>query len=416
MAIDYVKDGTTYSEFVKLVGRTIRVMRDSHTALNFRQSISTHKEKGGLFLNFQVWSAENDLVIRKDLEDRLPAGTILERINGVNAKTIYHAVSDISIFEGASITGFGRITDVLYTQMLCLNIDIKPWNDIQVRLPGDSKSTVIRYPGRTAKSIEKLNKSKNEVPVYDLDIDVDNDLAVLKVGSFMYGSGRKYYRFIRKSFKEIEKSGVKRLAIDLRNNTGGSSNRMKTLLSYIGTDSILIPANIIAKQSATSNENFKRTFGKTARFYIRNFKSKSIDAQNYLRIAENPIGIQDTVYFEKTNTSNSNAHFDGKQFLFINGLSGSASVNFAAVFKMNQLGTIIGEPCLGPIDGTWGNPSPIKLKNSGLALVLSTIRFNTNNNFQVSARPINPDIHIRESVDDFINDCDPFVDYIKQLK
>lgn len=416
MALESVKDGTTYGEFVKLVGRTIRVLRDSHTSVNFRQSISKYREDNGLFLNFRVWSVDDDLVIAKDNEQRLPEGTILERINGVNAKAIYHAVSDVSVFEGASITSFTRITDALYTQMLCLNIDVKPWNDLQVRRPGDSISAIVRYPGKTAKAIEKGNKSLPIDPVYDLNIDTDNDLAVVKIGSFHYGSGRKYSKFLRQSFKEIKKSGVKRLAVDLRNNTGGNSGRMKSLLSYIGGDSILIPANIIAKQSKTSDENFKRTFGKVARFYIRNFKSKSADAQNYLQIAENEIGVQDTVFFTEVSSLRKKTHFNGERFLFINGLSGSASVNFAASFISNNMGIVIGEPCLGPLDGTWGNPSPIKLKHSGLGLVVSTIRFNTNNNFQISARPILPDVSIRESVDDIANDIDPCLEYIKGLE
>jgi len=416
MALESVEDGATYGEFVKLVGRTIRVMRDSHTAINFRQSISKYKESGGLFLNFRVWSIGDELVITKDAEDRLPAGTILERINGVNAKAIYHALSDVSIFEGASITSFTRITDVLYPQMMCLNIDIKSWNDLQVRRPGDSTSTTVRYPGRTAASIEKHNKSIEQKPVYELSIDIENDLAVIRVGSFYEKSGRKYYKFLKNSFKEVKESGVQRLAIDLRNNTGGNSGRMKSLLSYVGNDSILIPANIIAKQSKASQENYERTMGGLTRFYLRKFKKHSNDAQNYLRLAENPVGKQDTVFFSEASALNRNSHFSGERFLFINGLSGSASVNFAASFKTNIMGTILGEPCLGPIDGTWGNPSPVKLKHSGLALVVSTIRFNTNNNFQVSARPIIPDVPIRESVDDIKNEVDPCVEYIKRLK
>ncbi|MBI1266556.1 MAG: hypothetical protein GC193_03890 [Cryomorphaceae bacterium] len=416
MALDGVKEGATYSEFVKIVGRTVRIMRDSHTSVNFRQSIATYREEGGLFFNFRIWSVGDDLVVSEDREDRLPPGTIIERINGVNAKAIYHAVSDVSVFEGASISSFIRITDALYPQLLCLNINIKSWNDIQVRRPGDSISTVVRYPGRTSKQIEKFNKNKITHPVYDLNIDVENDLAVIKIGSFFYGGGGKYYRFLRRSFKEIKKSGVQRLAVDLRYNTGGNSGRMKSLLSYVANDSVLIPSNIIAKQSATSIEYFNRSFGGLARFYIRNFKRKSVDAQNYLRIAENPKGMQDTVFFYERSPLNKAAHFNGERFLFINGLSGSASVNFAAAFQSNGIGTVVGEPCLGPLDGTWGNPSPVKLKHSGLALVVSTIRFNTNNNFQVSARPIIPDVSIRESVIDLTNEVDPCVEYVKQRK
>ncbi|MGB0425111.1 MAG: hypothetical protein ACPGED_12340, partial [Flavobacteriales bacterium] len=89
-----------------------------------------------------------------------------------------------------------------------------------------------------------------------------------------------------------------------------------------------------------------------------------------------------------------NRPYEGQCILLIDGLSGSASVNLAAGFRMSEIGPIYGQPCLGPMTGTWGNPAPESLNNSGINIFISTIRFNADRNFNTSAEPIAPDVLI----------------------
>ena len=106
--------------------------------------------------------------------------------------------------------------------------------------------------------------------------------------------------------------------------------------------------------------------------------------------------------------------FKGKNFLLMNGSSGSASVNLASGFKSQKMGQIIGEPCLGPMSGTWGNPAVYKLPNTGILVYISTIRFNANNKFEVDPSPIKPDIQVEYTRVDHENERDPVIEKVKE--
>ena len=52
------------------------------------------------------------------------------------------------------------------------------------------------------------------------------------------------------------------------------------------------------------------------------------------------------------------------------------------------------------------------LKNTKLAVVISTIRNNLTKNFVYSEIPIRPDIYIAPDINDHINNTDPIIDYL----
>ena len=93
-------------------------------------------------------------------------------------------------------------------------------------------------------------------------------------------------------------------------------------------------------------------------------------------------------------------------------MSISASVDFASWFMKSNRGLVLGEPCMGPYTGTWGNPRITYLKNTKLAVVISTIRNNLTKNFVYSEIPIRPDIYIAPDINDHINNTDPIIDYL----
>jgi hypothetical protein len=410
LAQNSIHHGIARGEFVRILGKTLRVMRDSHSGLNYRSLIENYGEAGGLFLDLRIWSVNGELIIKEDYDKVLPKGAVLDRINGKHAKVIYNEIADLSLFEGASITSFIRITDAIYHQFIGISIDVKKRNEIEYHMPGDSISKKVVYPGRSIKFIRK-RQEKREEKVYDLEL-LKGGKAILKIGSFDYGSGRKYDRFLKQSFDEIRNANISHLVIDLRNNTGGRANRIKQLLAYLVNDSIIIPTNIIGKQSEASKERFDKSFGRMARFYIRTFTSKNSDARQYLQLAEIPVGMIDTLYFTSPETPQKKRAFKGKTSLAINGLSASASVNFAAFFKTRNMGQLVGEPCMGPMDGTWGNATAVQLEHSKIGIILSSIRFNTNDNFTISARPIVPDVLIQESALDIQNKVDPVKEWL----
>ncbi|MFT4779601.1 MAG: C-terminal processing protease CtpA/Prc [Flavobacteriales bacterium] len=107
--------------------------------------------------------------------------------------------------------------------------------------------------------------------------------------------------------------------------------------------------------------------------------------------------------------------FQGKLFLFTNGLSGSASANSSAIFRQLDLGLIIGEPCLGPLSGTWGNPLPIELNQTKLPVLISSIRFNTNNSFEYRPQSVLPDIQVDWKQQEYFDGVDADLEALRKM-
>ena len=408
-----VKGGMTGSDFQRLVARTLRVFHDSHTSLSFQVAVGNYRANDGLALNFSVWTADKEIVITRDRLDILPKGTIIERFNGISVKKLHNEISSYSIYEGNSITGFKRISDALFPSFIGLETEVKEDNILIVRLPGEVRSQEIHYPGYNAKQQKKLLKSIDP-KIYKLKVLEEEGIAVVKIGSFAYGSKGKYERFLKKSFKTIEKAGIEHVAIDLRNNTGGNSGRMERLLSYLNVEDVRVPDNLIARQSEASVERYDNTFSKWNRFLLRTFAKKNEDAVNYTYLADQPIGSLDTIYFNDPELAPKFQH-TGSTYLFMNGLSGSASANFAGNFKKKQLGDILGETCLGPESGTWGNPVKYKLENTGVPVLIASIRFNNDRSFEYDPKPVAADIPVKATIESIASDIDLYLEELKTL-
>ena len=406
-----VYDGMTVREFSLLVAEVFRVYKDSHSSLNFPVLREQYALQGGRFFNFKVKSTDDGLVVSEDIEGVIPKGSELIAINGRNAMGLYNAVSGFSIMEGNSLTGFKRITDALFPTYLGILSEVKFMNELVILPPGSSEPDTLKYRGYAKDDLMKRNRSVEGKSVYELNIMPEEDLAVLKIGSFAYRSNGRYYRFLRKSFKKIRQSGVGNVAIDLRSNTGGNANRMENLFTYIDEGDVIVPQNLIAKQSKSSKQRFEQQIGKWQRFWADFRAKRNENVAKYLTVIDLPIGQQDTVYFSTPEKRRKPKH-TANHHLFIDGMSGSASANFAAVFKLKGLGTIYGESCLGPLSGTWGNPVNVQLENTGISVFISSIRFNTQSGFEYDAAPVLPDIPVQYSVKDLQDESDP---YLKRL-
>ena len=240
---------------------------------------------------------------------------------------------------------------------------------------------------------KKFNKKLPKKAPYELTFPTDST-AVMKITTFSDSKSGKYYRFLKQSFKTLNKEEIPYLAIDLRHNGGGKGQRMEYLFGHFADPEKRLPDNIIAKQSKTAQQLHKRSFRRLNKFILTKLMKKDETASNYVKIVTLPEGGKDTVYYDEP-YQELKRPYRGHVSLFTDGLSGSASAIFASGFRQLDLGPIIGEPCLGPISGTWGNPAPARLSQTGTLLVISTIRFNATRGFEKDPSPVQPDYIIQ---------------------
>lgn len=407
MAERDVAEGNAFYGFAATIGRLLRTMRDSHSTLNFPALIGPYLREYGLLLDVSVMSIDGKVFVADDGLFKLPRGSELVSVNGHSAKEIHRQVGDFSIYEGHSITAFRSVNDVLFRRFCAVYAEIEKENTIAIVKPGEQDTVRIAYPGSTWKELRKRYNKAGKEKVYELEVNRTSQHAILRIGSFSYKGQGRYERFLKRSFRKIRRHDVRWLAVDLRDNTGGKSNRMKKLFAYIDPElGQPLPANVIGRQSEDSEERYRQTFKRWHRLMLRTFKGSDEDVVNYLQLAEMPVGAQDTVYFEEPEKVNEKLRYHGYCALFVNGLTGSASVNFAGMFKLTERGPIIGEPCLGPVSGTWGNAVMLKLEESGLPVLLASIRFNNLNNFEYPQTPVLPDIPVAPSAKDLADFTD----------
>ena len=99
-------------------------------------------------------------------------------------------------------------------------------------------------------------------------------------------------------------------------------------------------------------------------------------------------------------------NFDGKVVLITDGANFSTAAHFAAFFKYNKLGTIIGRETAGSYICTDSSKDMV-LKNTRMRLHYSTLVYELNVDGLPKNRGIEPDITIKEDINTILNNRDP---------
>ena len=160
------------------------------------------------------------------------------------------------------------------------------------------------------------------------DIDEDLSLAVLTLDSCRYND--TYKKTLEAMFKEVRDKGIRNVAVDLRNNGGGSSMVADEFISYLDVD-----------------EYKGWEFEWRLNFIIIPFPQTTM---------ENP---------KKPEV------FDGDVYILTSVTSFSSAMDFAMMIQDNGIGTIVGEPC-GNLPASYGEVAGYDLPNSHMYFQVST--------------------------------------------
>jgi C-terminal processing protease CtpA/Prc len=101
---------------------------------------------------------------------------------------------------------------------------------------------------------------------------------------------------------------------------------------------------------------------------------------------------------------------EGKIALLFDGLSASASVSIASWFIRSGRGATFGEPTMGSVSGTFGNPVQYTLPESGLVVNIASARYFTQNPVRWEAGPLLPDFPVSATLSQFQLNRDSVMD------
>ena len=401
-----VAEGGNELAMTLAVGSMLGVLKDSHTMISL--GVWAKEEMGHLGVNtLTLTSIDGDVYVKHDEQGLIAPGTKVKTINGLPIADVFDHAKTISPQEGEAWLSRVRIAEHM----------ILPMASAMVK---DSKRVTtingLDYPFGKNLKISKWKENRRDKLDTGLNWEFDEGVARLEIGSFMSGSGWRYFRELNRGFKQIEKHrdewGIIGLVVDLRGNLGGLAYRTAEVFYYLTEEEIKIPVAYIMRQSKESAELNRDRYRGMVRWIVDRWGNEENGLVEIKRMAELEIGEVDTIRPAGMKLDMGNV-FDGPVVVLIDGLSSSASVSFVSEFNRLDRGMVLGESCNGPNTGTFSDAIERDLPKSGLKVMISTGRFVMDEEYAFRSRPIKPSRWVQWSEMDFVENRDPFIDAIQ---
>ena len=400
-------------EFSLVLNTYLFALKDSHTGINPKQFLYEVNGQRKV-LPFFVEMVNDKYYISGAYNPDFIIGAELLQIDTISVQQLYDYALALSLSEGDATAAKEEVASeyisVVYN-LLAMNLRQAKSAKVQMVTPqGDTLLKDIAFSTSWKYFLAGLFSSQEEEVRYSFD---ENNNGILVVESFQPLSLSLYKKQIDAFFEEVERRYCSTIFIDLRNNLGGLLRAEEYLFSYINNKQASVKTNYLYKRSdydrfaLLSPMQQMQFVNRAKNVYPNGLISKEYDFYKL------PKGATKTILYDYLPENDRDYVFKGSCNLVVNGNSMSASVLFAAWFRHIERGQIFGTPCMGGMGGTFGNPAIITLKNAHLDVMVATLKFTP---FHVKDRVLSaiyPDVMIKATREDIIEQRDPFLEYLK---
>ncbi len=222
-------------------------------------------------------------------------------------------------------------------------------------------------------------------------------VSLLKFGTFVtYNSGLNWKQLLRDHFNEINFRGSSDLIIDIRGNSGGTTEVAFEILSYISDQPLTVKSvrYVCYEKVPDSLRQYLSTWDNS--FYDRTANVERYDNRLF-RLNEGNSGTFTITPKE--------SGYRGKVYLLVDEANSSATFILARLVKEYKLGLLAGEKTGGNLKGiTGGNLFFLDLPNTGIEIDIPLLTELTSSDAPDSG--IEPDIYIEQSVEDIADGKD----------
>lgn len=384
-AINQCRSDKTLLEFAQIINDYLMEIKDSHTFFNLRELLS-YQRTSTYYLPYLVSNINNQWIITKAWKNQLPVGAELLMFNGIAPEKLTEVSMGSSPIEANSKKAQQEISAHVLSTILNLS-SLKKSVSVTYAFHGDTITQVVHPP-----RVKKIMKSADFIGEFkNITYQKQGQKAIIKIPSFSPNSIAWFKKRLDEVFSAVMKDSIESIAIDLRDNTGGYIVLQEYLMSFLAPPGTRYLNQYVYKRSDYDrfeqlSSYQKWRFKKTAlRFYPNGAIAKEWDFYN------SPKGTVDTVVNDPVLSNKNNIQFNGSCSLFINGMSMSASANFAAWFIETNRGPSLGTPASGSFSGTFANPATVYLTNTALPVMISTMKVNSPNEALLN-QPIYPSV------------------------
>ncbi len=368
------------------------------------------------FIPFQAQKFGNQLLVTYNyLADstQLPPGSEILAINGYSVANIISDLQSMFPSDGYNLSHRERLFNLNFDYRYFFYYGQKENFDLSILLP-DGKARELQLPARrvTLDDYNKANKkrAKAELPKdkvvlkkkgYQLRLLKDQEnTAVLKIKSF---EGKRGVRFYKKAFRYLQENQIPNLAIDLRDNGGGSGKEALTLVSYFRDDEI----SLFGKKKRSKprvDEHLTSKFGRKILFPLFMpiaFKSSKDSTHQYMGFNKKP---------RKKN------QYKGRSMLLMNGLTFSSSAIVASYLREPRLITTIGQESGGGEKSTNAFQMPrLVLPNSKVRIKYPLFRIVFDLEKEDKGRGVIPDYPIVYNIEDVLEGKDLEMEIVRAI-
>ncbi|MDD4299014.1 MAG: stalk domain-containing protein, partial [Bacilli bacterium] len=333
---DKIKEPLAKDEFYFNINRLVTSLNDGHTSLSYN---------GSKWINLpMVWTTDG-IIIYEDYEDFKKGDKIIS-LGGLTEDVLFEELSKVLSSDNKYwIKAYG-------THALSQEIYLRYFNLIH-----DSKVKIFIERNRQKFNISVplennfLNLSHKENPNWiRWELDEENSLGILYLDKCFIND--EFNETLAAFMREVKNNKIKNIAVDLRNNPGGSSEVAYAFLMYTNKSNYKSFRGGI-RYSPRINELINQPIERTGLNYVIAGVAMNVD------------------FAKKINQDDSlREQFSGDIYILTSNNTFSAAVWFTILFKDNDEATIIGEPTGGK-PSHFGEALDFKLPNSNFTLNIS---------------------------------------------
>ena len=398
-------DSLSYHSFFLLLNQVIEALGCGHTSINYPLSYSKKLFEQKVFLPFTLKEIDGRFYLTHSAYEELKVGIEILSIDGKPMKEILETFNFLTPLEKGITSKAKSSLELFFPYYYTAFINKSDKYRVKIKEKDGQERTLVMDAINWDDSFMFTSPRRYAAAQKPLDYKMEDKAVILTIRTLgnrnLSAAGINFEDTLHKIFTELKQRQTRKLVIDLRRNNGGTLYFSELLLSYLTDHPVKFYDRFMIREEI-ANGKFRYT--------------KSPSLLKRIKKMYGPTKLENGFYtISKMDTIKPNQNrYDGKVVFITDGLSFSATSNFLAVCQNEKIGKIVGETPGGSFNGCNGGfPYKVHLPNSKMFLFFYVVGIHLNT--PDSQSQIKVDYPVEYSLDDVLNNKDPFMDKAIQI-